>query len=108
MRERRTEVINFKEFMDGSWKEKPRKKKDMRVNSFMPVPTFSLFFNEPILGLLGIGAVVVIGTVWEKRLVQKGKHEEAEVIATVLGIGLPVVGVVGSMLVLYKAFNSFL
>lgn len=98
------ETINFRSFIQGNWREQPATK----AFSFIPLPTASMFLNEPVFVLLGIGALIVAGAIAEKQFIKHGKEEEAEFISMVFGMGLPTVAIGGAIYVVLRAGQMFL
>jgi hypothetical protein len=100
------EIIDFHSFMDGSFRKPVSKNVSF---SFIPVPTFSsMFLNEPVLIIAGIGLVIIGLSIYEKYLVKKGKEYEAELLSMIVGVGLPTGAVIGAVWVLSYASKLFL
>ncbi|UKL30057.1 hypothetical protein [Bacillus phage PK2] len=101
----KVESINFQNFVRDDW----RKVSPKPAFSFIPFPSFStMFLNEPVLIIAGIGVGVIGLTLYEKYLVSKGREYDAEVISMIVGIGLPTGAVIGAIYVLSKAGSVFL
>lgn len=101
----KTERINFQKFVKNEWRVSSQKP----AFSFIPFPTFStMFVNEPVLIIAGIGAVLVASVVYEKYLVKKGREADAEMVSMFVGIALPTGAIIGAVYVLAKAGRVFL
>lgn len=96
------QYIKFNDFMSGAWKEpRPVIPNGMQFKSSVPsVPVFSflpissglvktMFFHQGALFMLGVGAVAIGLTYFEKRLVKKGDEAGAELVHTAGTIMFP-------------------
>lgn len=83
------ETINFREFMEGTWREKKAERKSIKNFAIIPAIPKLMFFNEPVLTIATIGAGLIIITFAQKHLVKNGKEAEAEMLQLFATIGLP-------------------
>jgi hypothetical protein len=101
----KTERINFQTFMNC----REEKRSPKPAFSFIPFPSISsMFLNDPVLIIGGIGVVVIGLSLYEKYLVSKGKDYEAEVLSLIVGTALPTGAVIGAIYVIAKAGRVFL
>jgi hypothetical protein len=92
------QTINFREFMDGSWKVKPKKSKNMVVYSAVllsDVTLKSLLTFSPEMKLayafVGIaGGIPIILGLGERWLVMNGRETESKFLSTLGGFIMPV------------------
>ena len=99
MRRHYDEKINFKSFMDKSFKEKPKKRFDIVATSLALPSLFispsAIFSPPPLIAtgymiVLGAGAFLISMAVLEKILVKKGNSELASNIVDTVNFCLPI------------------
>jgi prolipoprotein diacylglyceryltransferase len=85
----KTEVINFKEFMNGSWKE-PKPK---------PIKAYSIIYINPMAFIdptvCIVGGVILSIAVLEKYLQRKEHYAALEKIQSIMYFVLPTAGIGG-------------
>jgi hypothetical protein len=100
------EIIPFNDFMKGNYETK--KPINLKNYSIVPMIPKMMFFNKPVLILVGVGATFLLISEIERQMIKKGHEVSAELFSTVISILIPVIGFGAICVLITKAFNVFL